>query len=64
MSESSGASFPIFGSEELCNLLATENVTSSGETPQSTLTLARTDLDEVSVRQTSLARTAKGRLAA
>ena len=51
MSESSGPSFPGFGLEELCNLPATEMVTGSVETRQSTMTRAHTDNEEVSVKQ-------------
>ena len=53
MSDSSGAFFPGFGSEEICNLPAREIVTGTEELPQATLTLALTDPDEVLVRQAS-----------
>ena len=53
MSESSGASFPGFGSEEVCNLLATETVTGFGETPHATCIQA--DQGELLNRQGSMA---------
>ena len=53
MSESSGTSFPGFGSEEICNLPAMEIVTGTEELPQATLTLALADPDEGSVGQAS-----------
>ena len=53
MSESSGASFPSFGLEEIRNLPAMEMVTGSEEIAQSTQTQARTDHDEVWSRQVS-----------
>ena len=53
MTESSGASFPGFGSEEIRNLPATEIVTGTEELTQATMTLALADPDEVSVKQAS-----------
>ena len=53
MSESSGAFFPGFRSEEIRNLPATEMVTGTEELPQATSTLTNTDSEEVSVRQAS-----------
>ena len=55
MSESSGASFPGFGLEEVCNLAATETVTGSGEILRATSIHANADQGEVSNRQGSLA---------
>ena len=54
MSESSGASFPGFGSEEFRKLPTTETVMGSLEIPQFTETPANTGPGEVSVRQASL----------
>ena len=53
MSESSGASFPGFGSEEVCDLPTTETVTGSGETPRATCIQANADQGEVLSRQGS-----------
>ena len=53
MSESSGTSFPSFGSGEICNLPATKLATGSEEIAQSTMTQAHTDHGEVSARQVS-----------
>ena len=53
MSESSGASFPGFGSEEIRNLPATETVTAPVEQPQTTRIQASTEHAEVLSRQAS-----------
>ena len=55
MSKLSGTSFPIFDSEEICNLPARELVIGSDEIAQSTSTQTHTDHKEVLVRQASSA---------
>ena len=62
MSESSGASFPGFDSEEVHNLPAMETVTGSGETPCATCIQASADQGEVLNRQGSAAVPPRGDL--
>ena len=55
MTETSGASFPRFDSEEDRNLPATEVITGSGETPSTTCFNASADKGEAMTRQGSAA---------